>query len=94
MTSKGPTRRRSSVSKGKDTREKEQLKKKGKKEELMQEKLKKTGAKKVSPDLTPNTSRLEQKEKFEGSRRNSNDAFAFSTTLFHQGHTFLVKVTW
>jgi hypothetical protein len=41
MTSKGPTRRRSSVSKGKDTREKEQLKKKGKKEELMQEKLKK-----------------------------------------------------
>jgi len=41
------------VSKGKDTREKEQLKKKGKKEELMQEKLKKTGAKKVSPDLTP-----------------------------------------
>jgi len=82
------------VSKGKDTREKEQLKKKGKKEELMQEKLKKTGAKKVSPDLTPNTSRLEQKEKFEGSRRNSNDAFVFSTTLFHQGHTFLVKVTW
>lgn len=82
------------MSKGKDTREKEQLKKKGKKEELMQEKLKKTGAKKVSPDLTPNTSRLEQKEKFEGSRRNSNDAFVFSTTLFHQGHTFLVKVTW
>ena len=82
------------MSKGKDTREKEQLKKKGKKEELMQEKLKKTGAKKVSPDLTPNTSRLEQKEKFEGSRRNSNDAFVFSTTLIHQGHTFLVKVTW
>lgn len=83
------------MSKGKDTREKEQLKKKGKKEELMQEKLKKLEQRlKVSPDLTPNTSRLEQKEKFEGSRRNSNDAFVFSTTLFHQGHTFLVKVTW
>ena len=83
------------MSKGKDTREKEQLKKKGKKEELMQEKLKKLEQRKyLSPDLTPNTSRLEQKEKFEGSRRNSNDAFVFSTTLFHQGHTFLVKVTW
>ncbi len=43
MTLKGPTRRRSSVSEGKGTREKEQLRKekKGKKEELMQEKLKK-----------------------------------------------------
>jgi len=86
------------VSKGKDTREKEQLKKKWQKRgadaRKAKKKLKKTGAKKVSPDLTHNTSRLEQKEKFEGSRRNSNDAFAFSTTLFHQGHTFLVKVTW
>jgi len=48
MTSKGPTRRRSSVSKGKDTREKEQLKKKGKKEELMQEKLKKLEQRSIS----------------------------------------------
>jgi len=82
------------VSKGKDSREKEQLKKKRQKRGADARKAKKTGAKKVSPDLTPNTSRLEQKEKFEGSRRNSNDAFVFSTTLFHQGHTFLVKVTW
>ena len=82
------------MSKGKDTREKEQLKKKRQKRGADARKAKKTGAKKVSPDLTPNTSRLEQKEKFEGSRRNSNDAFASCTTLFHQGHTFLVKVTW
>ena len=59
----------------------------------MQEKLKKR-EKKVSPDLTPNTSRL-QKEKFEGSQEKLERCFrVLHLTLFHQGRTFLVKATW
>jgi hypothetical protein len=45
MTSKGPTRRRSSVSKGKDSREKEQLKKKRQKRGADARKAKKNWSK-------------------------------------------------